>query len=87
MCKPQSPGAPENLDIEPEAILLLSVSQPAPNGRGRNGDCSPPFAVGTRTTPRPRHKTGVRNYRTGLPPWMFDGKSILRPGVKDLLVD
>jgi hypothetical protein len=50
----------------------------------RSGQPRRPVAVGKWVTPPPGTKPGVRNYRTGLPPWMFDGKSILRPGVKDL---
>jgi hypothetical protein len=31
----------------------------------------------------PRTDPGVRNSRTGLLPWVFDGKATLRPWVKD----
>src|SRR5262249_22029202 len=41
------------------------------------------IAVGTPLPNAPRTDPYVRNSRIRLPPWVFDGKPLMRPGVKD----
>ena len=43
----------------------------------------PEIAVGTPIAGRPRIDPSVRDSRTGLPPWVFDGEPPVRPWMKD----
>jgi hypothetical protein len=41
------------------------------------------IAVGMPITEPPRTDPGERDSRTGLPPLVFDGEALARPGMKD----
>src|SRR5258707_1129894 len=50
---------------------------------GRSSSLAPRFAVGTLISGRPRTDPYVRDSRIRLPPWVFDGKPLIGPRVKD----
>ena len=50
-------------------------------GGGLYQSCA--IAVGMLIAEHPRTDPGVRDSRTGLPPWVFDGEAFARPRIKD----
>ena len=43
----------------------------------------PIVAVGMPIAEHPPHRSGVRDSRTGLPPWVIDAEALIRPRMKD----